>query len=159
MDQLSPLGPVYQAGTLSGNPLAMAAGLAQLRELERIEGWKLLEKLGAALEAATRESLGKSRTAATFHRLGSMFCLFFTGGPVTDLESAKRSDLSKFVRLITVSKPGSILRRRSSRPASSPPRISRSRLKRPRGSWARRWPLFVVRQMARKTFASSGSLH
>jgi glutamate-1-semialdehyde 2,1-aminomutase len=98
MDQLSPLGPVYQAGTLSGNPLAMAAGLAQLRELERIEGWKLLEKLGAALEAATRESLGKSRTAATFHRLGSMFCLFFTGGPVTDLESAKRSDLSKFVR-------------------------------------------------------------
>ena len=53
MDQLSPLGPVYQAGTLSGNPLAMAAGLAQLRELERIDGWKLLEKLGAQLEQAT----------------------------------------------------------------------------------------------------------
>ncbi len=98
MDQLSPLGPVYQAGTLSGNPLAMAAGLAQLRELERIDGWKLLEKLGATLEAATQESLGKSKTTATFHRLGSMFCLFFTGGPVTDLASAKRSDLSKFVR-------------------------------------------------------------
>ena len=98
MDQLSPLGPVYQAGTLSGNPLAMAAGLAQLRQLERIDGWKLLENLGTAVETATRESLGKSKTAATFHRLGSMFCLFFTGGPVTDLESAKRSDLSKFVR-------------------------------------------------------------
>ena len=50
MDQLSPLGPVYQAGTLSGNPLAMAAGLAQLRELERIDGWKQLETLGAQLE-------------------------------------------------------------------------------------------------------------
>jgi glutamate-1-semialdehyde 2,1-aminomutase len=98
MDQLSPLGPVYQAGTLSGNPLAMAAGLAQLRELERIDGWKMLEKLGAALEAATRESLGKSKTGATFHRLGSMFCLFFTEGPVIDLEGAKRSDLSKYTR-------------------------------------------------------------
>ena len=54
MDQLSPLGPVYQAGTLSGNPLAMAAGLAQLRELERIDGWKLLEELGAQFEEATR---------------------------------------------------------------------------------------------------------
>ena len=85
MDQLSPLGPVYQAGTLSGNPLAMAAGLAQLRELERIDGWKLLEQLGAQLEEATRQSLGKSDTAAVFHRIGSMFCLFFTAGPVTNL--------------------------------------------------------------------------
>ena len=50
MDQLSPDGPVYQAGTLSGNPLAMAAGLAQLRELERINGWKLLEEIGAQFE-------------------------------------------------------------------------------------------------------------
>ena len=66
MDQLSPLGPVYQAGTLSGNPLAMAAGLAQLRELERIDGWKLLEQLGAQLEEATRQSLGKNGTAAGF---------------------------------------------------------------------------------------------
>ena len=51
MDWLSPLGPVYQAGTLSGNPLAMAAGLAQLRELERIDGWRLLENAGAAARA------------------------------------------------------------------------------------------------------------
>ena len=80
MDQLSPLGPVYQAGTLSGNPLAMAAGLAQLRELERIDGWKLLEELGAQFEQATRESLGKTGVEATFHRIGSMFCLFFTAG-------------------------------------------------------------------------------
>lgn len=98
MDQLSPLGPVYQAGTLSGNPLAMAAGLAQLRELERIEGWKQLEELGAQLEAATHESLGRRKAAATFHRIGSMFCLFFTGGPVADLAAARRSEIAKFVR-------------------------------------------------------------
>jgi len=96
MDQLSPLGPVYQAGTLSGNPLAMAAGLAQLRELERIDGWNLLEKLGAQFEQATRDSLGTTETRATFHRVGSMFCLFFTAGPVTDLASARRSDLESF---------------------------------------------------------------
>ncbi|MEO6970172.1 MAG: glutamate-1-semialdehyde 2,1-aminomutase [Chthoniobacterales bacterium] len=98
MDQLSPLGPVYQAGTLSGNPLAMAAGLAQLRELERSNGWKLLEDLGAQLEESTRRSLGNTKTVATFHRIGSMFCLFFAAGPVTDLASAKRSDPEKFVR-------------------------------------------------------------
>lgn len=98
MDQLSPLGPVYQAGTLSGNPLAMAAGLAQLRELERIDGWKLLENLGALFEEATRESLGKTKAAAIFHRIGSMFCLYFTVGPVIDLAGARRSDRAKFVR-------------------------------------------------------------
>ncbi len=101
MDQLSPLGPVYQAGTLSGNPLAMAAGLAQLRELERIDGWKQLETLGARLEEATRDSLGKTGASVTFHRIGSMFCLFFAPGPVTDLASAKRSDLPKFARFFT----------------------------------------------------------
>src|SRR5205807_10066646 len=53
MDQLSPDGPVYQAGTLSGNPIAMAAGLAQLRELERIDGWELLESTGAQFEGLT----------------------------------------------------------------------------------------------------------
>src|SRR5207249_4714221 len=55
--QLSPDGPVYQAGTLSGNPLAMAAGLAQLRELERIDGWKLLEDLGAKLESRLADAI------------------------------------------------------------------------------------------------------
>jgi glutamate-1-semialdehyde 2,1-aminomutase len=98
MNELSPLGPVYQAGTLSGNPLAMAAGLAQLRELERIDGWKRLEQLGAQLEEAIRQSLGKTGVAAVFHRIGSMFCLFFTAGPVTNLDRAKRSDIGKFAR-------------------------------------------------------------
>src|SRR5437667_7820857 len=98
MDQLSPDGPVYQAGTLSGNPLAMAAGLAQLRDLERIDAWKLLEKLGAQLEKAAREALQKSKLGATFHRVGSMFCLFFASGPIVDLAGAQRSDLKMFAK-------------------------------------------------------------
>lgn len=96
MDMLSPLGPVYQAGTLSGNPLAMAAGLAQLRELERIDGWRLLEERGAQLESGIRDVLADVDQAFTFHRLGSMFCLFFTEGPVIDLATAKRSDAAVF---------------------------------------------------------------
>ncbi len=96
MDQLSPDGPVYQAGTLSGNPIAMAAGLAQLRELDRIDGWKLLEEMGANLERALTEVVKEKQL--TFHRVGSMFCLFFASGPIFDLESAKRSDTGKFAR-------------------------------------------------------------
>jgi len=96
MDQLSPLGPVYQAGTLSGNPLAMAAGLAQLRELERIDGWRLLERSGTQLEELTRAALRELNLPWVFHRIGSMFCLFFTSEPVIDLASAKRSDPQKF---------------------------------------------------------------
>jgi len=98
MDQLSPDGPVYQAGTLSGNPLAMAAGLAQLRELERINGWRLLEELGAEFEKLARSAIQHAKTATIFHRVGSMFCLFFASEPVIDLASARRSDLKKFAR-------------------------------------------------------------
>ena len=98
MDQLSPDGPVYQAGTLSGNPIAMAAGLAQLRELERINAWQLLEQLGAHFEHLVRDAISKANVDITFHRLGSMFCLFFGLGPIVDLASAQRSDLKKFAR-------------------------------------------------------------
>jgi glutamate-1-semialdehyde 2,1-aminomutase len=98
MDQLSPDGPVYQAGTLSGNPLAMAAGLAQLHELERIDGWKVLEKLGAQFEQLARETISKMKIDLTFHRIGSMFCLFFAHGPIVDLAGAKRSDLKMFAK-------------------------------------------------------------
>src|SRR5213082_1465411 len=98
MDQLSPDGPVYQAGTLSGNPLAMAAGLAQLRELERIDGWKLLEQLGGQFEKFARDAIAKAKMNLTFHRIGSMFCLFFAPGPILDLASARRSDLKIFAR-------------------------------------------------------------
>jgi len=96
MDQLSPDGPVYQAGTLSGNPLALAAGLAQLRELDRINGWRLLEKLGAKLESRLADTL--SEKELTWHRIGSMFCLFFASGPIFDLESAQRCDTKRFAQ-------------------------------------------------------------
>jgi glutamate-1-semialdehyde 2,1-aminomutase len=98
MNQLSPDGPVYQAGTLSGNPLAMAAGLAQLRELERMNGWKLLEELGAQFEQLARDAIDHANIDITFHRLGSMFCLFFALGPIIDLAGARRSDLKMFAR-------------------------------------------------------------
>ncbi|MEY2480031.1 MAG: glutamate-semialdehyde -aminomutase [Verrucomicrobiota bacterium] len=96
MDKLSPDGPVYQAGTLSGNPLAMAAGLAQLRELDRIDAWKLLEERGAQFEQLTGDALGETKIDITFHCVGSMFCLFFARGPIVDLATAKQSDLEMF---------------------------------------------------------------
>jgi glutamate-1-semialdehyde 2,1-aminomutase len=96
MDFLSPNGPVYQAGTLSGNPLAMVAGLAQLRELERTNAWAHLEQIGAQLEYAVREALAATGHDYAFHRLVSKFCLFFTAGPVRNLEDARRSDTEAF---------------------------------------------------------------
>ena len=96
MDQLAPLGPVYQAGTLSGNPLALAAGLAQLKEMERINGWALLESIGAQMEESMKTVIkGKP---LTFQRIGSMFCLYFCEGPVRNLEDAKKSDTVAFAR-------------------------------------------------------------
>jgi glutamate-1-semialdehyde 2,1-aminomutase len=108
MDFLSPLGPVYQAGTLSGNPLAMAAGLAQLRELERQDGWAKLEKLGAIFEATVRETLQKLSLDFTFHRVGSMFCLFFTGGEIRSLADAQRSDTAAFAKFFRACLDGGI---------------------------------------------------
>ena len=96
MDQLSPDGPVYQAGTLSGNPLAMAAGLAQLQELERTDGYNRLEKLGQEMETAVRQTLIETGRNYTFHRIGSMFCLYFCEPPVKNLTDAKRADLAAF---------------------------------------------------------------
>jgi glutamate-1-semialdehyde 2,1-aminomutase len=98
MNKLSPDGPVYQAGTLSGNPLAMAAGLAQLHELERTDGWKLLEELGTRFETVVRDGVTKAKIDITFHRIGSMFCLFFAPGPIVDLAAAQRSNLKMFAK-------------------------------------------------------------
>src|ERR1700693_5383350 len=96
MDQLSPDGPVYQAGTLSGNPLAMAAGLAQLRELERNDGFNRLEKVGSEMENAVRQILNETGKNYAFHRIGSMFCLYFCEPPVRNLTDARHSDLAAF---------------------------------------------------------------
>lgn len=101
MDFLAPDGPVYQAGTLSGNPLAMAAGLAQLRELERFGehgGWAELEKIGVAFETGVREALAAAGRKFTFQRIGSMFCLYFTEQPVDNLAMAQKSDRAHFAR-------------------------------------------------------------
>jgi glutamate-1-semialdehyde 2,1-aminomutase len=98
MNQLSPDGPVYQAGTLSGNPLALAAGLAQLRELDRIDGWKLLEELGVRFEKLARDAVEHAKIDVTFHRFGSMFCMFFASGPIINLAGVQRSDLKMFAR-------------------------------------------------------------
>lgn len=96
MDQLSPDGPVYQAGTLSGNPLALTAGLTQLNELENRFGWEHLDAIGNEFEQAVRA--GIKDKPLTFHRIGSMFCLYFTPGPVKNLADAKKSDIPAFVR-------------------------------------------------------------
>jgi len=98
MDQLAPDGPVYQAGTLSGNPLAMAAGLAQLGELDRVDGWRRLEELGERFETSTRAALRQLGLPWTFQRIGSMFCLYFCEGPVRNLADARRSDTARFAR-------------------------------------------------------------
>ena len=98
MDQLAPDGPVYQAGTLSGNPLAMAAGLAQLKELDKLQGWQRLEETGALFEKGVREALSKAGKEYIFHRIGSMFCLFFTNSPVRDLDSATAAAESGFFK-------------------------------------------------------------
>lgn len=98
MDHLSPDGPVYQAGTLSGNPLALAAGIAQLCEMERIAAWERLETLGARFENLIREAIAAVKIDVTFNRIGSMFCLFFARGPIVDLAGAKRSDLKVFAK-------------------------------------------------------------
>ncbi|MDR0532678.1 MAG: glutamate-1-semialdehyde 2,1-aminomutase [Verrucomicrobiales bacterium] len=96
MEKLAPLGPVYQAGTLSGNPLAMAAGLAQLRELDANDGFVKLEQLGALLESGVRELLAGKKLGYKFYRIGSMWCLFFTDKEVHNLEDAKTADLAAF---------------------------------------------------------------
>jgi glutamate-1-semialdehyde 2,1-aminomutase len=98
MDFLAPLGPVYQAGTLSGNPLAMAAGLAQLKILEEQNVFAKLEKLGAQLEAEVRAAVKAAGVDYVAYRIGSMFCLFFTGRAVRNLDDAKSADLKHFTR-------------------------------------------------------------
>ena len=98
MDQLAPLGPVYQAGTLSGNPLAMAAGLAALDTLASQDAYPLLESLGAQLESGMREAARSAGVAVQWQRIGSMFCGYFTDRPVHNLSDAMHADRNRFAR-------------------------------------------------------------
>ena len=96
MDYLAPLGPVYQAGTLSGNPLAMAAGIANMQELTAGKNYERLEQLGATLEAGMRDAAKSANIPVTFNRCGSMFCGYFTSEPVHNLADAMKSDRERF---------------------------------------------------------------
>jgi glutamate-1-semialdehyde 2,1-aminomutase len=120
MDYLAPLGPVYQAGTLSGNPVAMAAGIAALEELSEgrvtrvpnlktevksgtrltrpsgADAYARLEALGAQLEAGMRDAAKSASVPVQFNRCGSMFCAYFTGEPVWNLADALKSDRERF---------------------------------------------------------------
>jgi glutamate-1-semialdehyde 2,1-aminomutase len=100
MDLVAPLGPMYQAGTLSGNPLAMAAGLATLNYLRehKDEIYPRLEKLSAELVDGVAASAKEAGVNICNNRVGSMFTWFFTQGPVTDWDAAVKSDTEAFGR-------------------------------------------------------------
>lgn len=98
MEMVAPAGPMYQAGTLSGNPLAMAAGIATLRELRKPGQYERLEHKGQLLEEGYIRALHDNGVAAQLQRIGAMFCLYFTEEPVTDYEGAKRANTGFFTR-------------------------------------------------------------
>jgi glutamate-1-semialdehyde 2,1-aminomutase len=99
MDLVAPLGPMYQAGTLSGNPLAMAAGYAQLRYLkDHRDLYAKLDQLSGELVAGVAAAAKAAGMRMTHNRVGSMFTWFFTPGPVTDWDSASKSDTEAFGR-------------------------------------------------------------
>ncbi|HKY04118.1 MAG TPA: glutamate-1-semialdehyde 2,1-aminomutase [Blastocatellia bacterium] len=98
MEQVAPLGPVYQAGTLSGNRLAVSAGLATLRMLKEINPYEELERRSAKLEQGLRDAAGEVGIPATVNRVGSMLTAFFNEGPVTNWDTAGKSDTDRYGR-------------------------------------------------------------
>ena len=100
MDLLAPLGPVYQAGTLSGNPLAMAAGLATIGYLQEhaAEVYAQLEAKSRAVADGVAQEAARARIPLTTNRVGAMWTWFFTSGPVTNYEQAAKSDMAAFGR-------------------------------------------------------------
>ncbi len=96
MENIAPQGPVYQAGTLSGNPLAMAAGLATLKEINNHEVYEKLDKLGEKLVKGLEKAAEKVGIKVCINRIGSMVCTFFTGEKVRDYRTATSSNLNQF---------------------------------------------------------------
>ena len=97
MECVAPLGGVYQAGTLSGNPLAMAVGLKTLELLSEIpKTYQILETLGESLETGLKNAAQKNKVPLQVNRVGSMFSFFFSENPVTDVEGVKKSDAEMF---------------------------------------------------------------
>jgi len=101
MDLLAPLGPVYQAGTLSGNPLAVAAANATLDLLAGKEVYGQLERVSGRLEAGLRQSAARAGIEVTINRVGSLLSIFFTAGPVRNFEEVQRSDIGRFKRFFS----------------------------------------------------------
>jgi glutamate-1-semialdehyde 2,1-aminomutase len=102
MDQLAPLGPVYQAGTLSGNPVAMAAGLKTLELLKKSGTYDKLDELGLQLAQGLENILEMKKIKARIQRMGSMMTLFFTDRPVENYEDAQKSDTKMFRKFFQV---------------------------------------------------------
>jgi glutamate-1-semialdehyde 2,1-aminomutase len=98
MDTLAPDGPVYQAGTLSGNPLAMAAGCAALDALRRAGTYERLDALAIRLQVGLARAAQAAEVMLTVNRVGSMLTPFFCRGPVSDYAGAKASDTARFAR-------------------------------------------------------------
>lgn len=101
MSMISPDGPVYQAGTLSGNPLAMTAGIETLKILSAKASYKKLERLSALLEKGLIDASKKAGVSVKFYRAGTMFCTYFTDKDVIDYQTAKNSDTEKFARFFS----------------------------------------------------------
>jgi glutamate-1-semialdehyde 2,1-aminomutase len=98
MEQIAPQGPVYQAGTLSGNPLAMAAGIATLKQLKKPGVYENLEKNSFRLAEGLGRVAERLGVDVTLNRVGSMLGMFFTPGPVRNFDEAKTSDTDRFAR-------------------------------------------------------------
>jgi glutamate-1-semialdehyde 2,1-aminomutase len=98
MKKVMPAGPVFQAGTLSGNPLAMAAGIATLEELRERPPYQRLDQLGKKLADGLAEAARAAKLPHQVQRVGSMWTLFFAAEPVTDYDSAKKSDTARFAK-------------------------------------------------------------
>ncbi len=98
MEMIAPSGPVYQAGTLAGNPLAMTAGIVTLQQLARPGVYETLDQRTASLAASVAAAAQEAGVPIQVHRVGSMFCAFFSDRPVTDYASARRSDTARYAR-------------------------------------------------------------
>ncbi|MCW3035778.1 MAG: hemL, partial [Actinobacteria bacterium] len=96
MEMVAPSGPVYQAGTLSGNPISVAAGLATLRQLSAPGTYERLESLGAALESGIERAIKQAGVPAGVQRVGSMMTLFFVDGVVSNFDEARECDTTRF---------------------------------------------------------------
>jgi glutamate-1-semialdehyde 2,1-aminomutase len=96
MQMVAPAGPMYQAGTLAGNPLAMTAGIETLRELQAPGAWETLENRASRLVAGLSAAAEEARVPAVTQRVGAMFTTFFTEGPVVDWASAKVADKGRY---------------------------------------------------------------